>query len=45
LESIGRELGITRERVRQLEKAALAQLAIDIGHLAQSDGDDLAKAA
>jgi RNA polymerase primary sigma factor len=28
LEAIGRELGITRERVRQIEAAALERLAV-----------------
>ena len=38
LESIGRELGITRERVRQLESAALERLAMrrEIGALNQA---------
>jgi RNA polymerase primary sigma factor len=40
LESIGKELGISRERVRQLESDALAQLADELG-----DADDLALAA
>ena len=31
LESIGKELGISRERVRQLEADALAQLAEELG--------------
>jgi RNA polymerase sigma factor (sigma-70 family) len=35
LEAIGRELGISRERVRQLEEAAYAQLADEL-ELAQS---------
>jgi RNA polymerase primary sigma factor len=42
LESIGRELGITRERVRQLEGEALAKLGRELGGPA---GDDLARAA
>ena len=29
LEAIGRELGITRERVRQIEASALEQLAVN----------------
>jgi RNA polymerase primary sigma factor len=45
LEAIGRELGITRERVRQLEKSALARLETDLGHLAAADASDLADAA
>jgi len=40
LESIGKELGISRERVRQLEADALAQLADELG-----DADPLALAA
>jgi RNA polymerase primary sigma factor len=41
LEAIGRELGITRERVRQLEGEALAKLASELG-----DADEeLARAA
>ncbi len=40
LEAIGRELGITRERVRQLEGEALAKLGRVLG-----DDDDLARAA
>jgi RNA polymerase primary sigma factor len=43
LEAIGRELGITRERVRQLEAAALARLAEQLEHLAEAD--ELAQAA
>jgi RNA polymerase primary sigma factor len=31
LEAIGKELGITRERVRQLEGEALEQLAAELG--------------
>jgi RNA polymerase primary sigma factor len=40
LESIGKELGISRERVRQLEGEAMARLAEEFG-----GGDDLAEAA
>ena len=40
LEAIGRKLGISRERVRQLENEALAALAEQLG-----DVDDLALAA
>jgi RNA polymerase primary sigma factor len=40
LEAIGRELGITRERVRQLEQNALARLARELG-----DDEELADAA
>ena len=42
LEAIGRELGITRERVRQLEGEALAKLGRELGDVAD---DDLARAA
>ena len=35
LESIGKELGISRERVRQLESDALAQLAEELGDSAE----------
>jgi RNA polymerase primary sigma factor len=45
LEAIGRELGVTRERVRQLERTALAKLATDLEHLAESSPDELAEAA
>ena len=44
LEAIGRELGLTRERVRQLESEALASLGGALGALAPED-DDLALAA
>jgi RNA polymerase primary sigma factor len=40
LEAIGKELGITRERVRQLEGEALAKLGRELG-----DDDELARAA
>jgi RNA polymerase primary sigma factor len=39
LESIGKELGISRERVRQLEGDAMARLAEELG------AGDLAEAA
>jgi RNA polymerase primary sigma factor len=39
LEAIGRELGLTRERVRQLEADSLAKLRLELG------ADDLANAA
>ena len=42
LETIGRELGISRERVRQLERDALAKLASELGDAAD---DELARAA
>ncbi len=43
LERIGKELGITRERVRQLEQDALARLANELDGVVS--GDDLASAA
>jgi len=48
LETIGKELGITRERVRQLERDALARLADELDTVvtvSELDGDDLARAA
>ena len=45
LEAIGRELGLTRERVRQLEKSAFAKLAGELEGVATASGDDLADAA
>ena len=45
LEAIGRELGLTRERVRQLEKSAFAKLAGNLEDVVTADGDDLADAA
>jgi RNA polymerase primary sigma factor len=48
LEKIGKELGITRERVRQLERDALARLADELDGVvtvSELDGDDLARAA
>jgi RNA polymerase sigma factor (sigma-70 family) len=46
LEKIGKELGITRERVRQLEREALARLEIELEAVVTlDDGDDLARAA
>jgi len=43
LERIGKQLGITRERVRQLEQDALARLANELDGVVT--GDDLASAA
>ena len=43
LEAIGRELGITRERVRQLEQEALAKLEHELADAPRTD--DLARAA
>jgi RNA polymerase primary sigma factor len=45
LEAIGGELGLTRERIRQLETQALARLTDDLGALAPKDEDELAIAA
>lgn len=36
LEAIGKELGLTRERVRQIESRALTRLQRDLGALAVS---------
>jgi RNA polymerase primary sigma factor len=40
LEAIGKELGLTRERVRQLESTALVKLTDSLGALAPRDEDD-----
>jgi RNA polymerase primary sigma factor len=45
LEAIGRELGVTRERVRQLERSALARLETELENLVAADADELAEAA
>jgi RNA polymerase primary sigma factor len=45
LEAIGKELGITRERVRQLERDGLARLADELDGVVAIDDDDLANAA
>jgi RNA polymerase primary sigma factor len=45
LEAIGAELGLTRERIRQLEAAALAKLGEDLGGLPPAEDDGLAVAA
>jgi RNA polymerase primary sigma factor len=45
LEAIGRELGITRERVRQLEREALERLESELESVAAADADELAEAA
>jgi RNA polymerase primary sigma factor len=45
LEAIGRELGITRERVRQLERDALELLASELETLMATDEEELARAA
>ncbi len=45
LEAIGKELGITRERVRQLEASAFAKLENELEGLVEAAGDELADAA
>jgi RNA polymerase primary sigma factor len=46
LEAIGKELGLNRERVRQLEREALAKLAVELDGVVEIDpDDDLARAA
>jgi RNA polymerase primary sigma factor len=45
LEAIGRELQLTRERVRQLEAQAMAKLSETLGAFASADDDELALAA
>jgi RNA polymerase primary sigma factor len=48
LEAIGRQLGLTRERVRQLEQLAVARLAEELDGVVEldgTDGDELARAA
>jgi RNA polymerase primary sigma factor len=45
LEAIGRELGITRERVRQLEREGLVRLASELQGLVDLASDELADAA
>jgi RNA polymerase primary sigma factor len=47
LETIGKELGITRERVRQLERKGMERLARELGGIdtVEAGGDDLARAA
>ena len=45
LEAIGRELGITRERVRQLEREAFERLASELEDVVTADADELARAA
>ncbi len=45
LEAIGRELGLTRERVRQLEQSAFAKLTGELEGVVAATGDDLAEAA
>ena len=45
LEQIGRELKISRERVRQVERDALAQLEHQLADVVAISGDDLVHAA
>jgi RNA polymerase primary sigma factor len=45
LEAIGKQLGITRERVRQLERDALARLASELGDTVGVTDDELVHAA
>jgi RNA polymerase primary sigma factor len=45
LEAIGRELGITRERVRQLEREAFDHLASELENVVTVEPDELADAA
>ena len=45
LEHIGRELGMSRERVRQVERDALARLADELEGVVSVSGDDLVNAA
>ena len=42
LEQIGKELGITRERVRQLEAEAFQHLAVELDGLAENDDEERA---
>ena len=45
LEAIGKELGLTRERIRQLEREALAKLEARLGDEVAATDADLARAA
>jgi RNA polymerase primary sigma factor len=45
LEAIGKELGLNRERVRQLEREALAKLARELDGVVEIDAVDLVHAA
>ena len=45
LEQIGRELHISRERVRQVEREALARLEHELAEVVAISGDDLVHAA
>ena len=45
LDAIAHELGVSRERVRQLEQQALAQLASELEGVVGASADELAEAA
>ena len=45
LDAIAAEVGVSRERARQLERSALARLSGDLAGLVGATGDDLAEAA
>ena len=45
LDAIAHELGVSRERVRQLEQQALAQLASELEGVVEASADELAEAA
>jgi RNA polymerase primary sigma factor len=45
LEAIERELGISRERIRRLERRALSQLGVELKDVVEATADELADAA
>jgi RNA polymerase primary sigma factor len=45
LDAIAREVGVSRERVRQIEERALAQLAGELEGVVEATGEELAEAA
>ncbi len=45
LDAIAAEVGVSRERARQLERSALARLSGELAGLVEATGDDLAEAA
>jgi RNA polymerase primary sigma factor len=45
LEAIGKELGLTRERVRQIESRALTRLQHQLKDVVRADGADVVLAA
>jgi len=45
LDAIAREVGVSRERVRQIEERALAELATKLEGVIEATGEDLAAAA